>query len=488
MAAQRVRFMCSFGGKILPRPHDNQLRYVGGDTRMVAVSRTTTFSSLLNKVSKLCSVDDVTVKYQLPNEDLDALITVASDEDVENMMEEWERLSHQQQLQNQPNSSLSSFKTPRLRLFLFPNNSPDNNNTTNTNNNSLKSEDSRSVDLASLLDGSTKRETWFLDALNGGGGKTSSGGGGGRELERGRSEASSIAAEVPDCLFGLDNLDENNNNHNQNHLNLPHARSEPRFRNILSDNIPGSDPSSPCPPVSGSSPFCSTSSAPASVPLMPNLKLPPVKTKSENSNDVLVDPGSEPGSGSSRFQVNHQHQQQQVQQQQQQLQQEVGFTGYGAGQPVWVQQQQHPNQPQYQAHTGMQPVPVYYMATTGPPPQQAAAPAGQVRQMAIPGGQYVQQYPMQVQQQQQQLGGQFPIGYNQAVGPGQVYGGGVRQVAMAADMYHHDMQGRVISGGNHHPQQVYYGVRSGGGMVAGYPGGDDVVGGFSSDPNSGRPN
>lgn len=49
----RVRFMCSFGGKILPRPHDNQLRYVGGDTRIVAVHRSTTFSVLISKLSKL---------------------------------------------------------------------------------------------------------------------------------------------------------------------------------------------------------------------------------------------------------------------------------------------------------------------------------------------------------------------------------------------------------------------------------------------------
>lgn len=49
----RVRFMCSFGGKILPRPHDNQLRYVGGDTRIVAVHRSTNFSTLLAKLSKL---------------------------------------------------------------------------------------------------------------------------------------------------------------------------------------------------------------------------------------------------------------------------------------------------------------------------------------------------------------------------------------------------------------------------------------------------
>jgi hypothetical protein len=45
--------MCSFGGKILPRPHDNQLRYVGGDTRIVVVQRAATYSSLLSKLSKL---------------------------------------------------------------------------------------------------------------------------------------------------------------------------------------------------------------------------------------------------------------------------------------------------------------------------------------------------------------------------------------------------------------------------------------------------
>src|ERR1044072_8541635 len=53
-APPRVRFICSFGGKILPRPSDNQLRYVGGDTRIVAVNRSIPFSSLVHKLSKLC--------------------------------------------------------------------------------------------------------------------------------------------------------------------------------------------------------------------------------------------------------------------------------------------------------------------------------------------------------------------------------------------------------------------------------------------------
>lgn len=232
-----VRLMVSFGGKILPRPHDNQLRYVGGDTRIVAVNRLTTFSQLLTKLSKLLLplqnpiTVDFTIKYQLPNEELDALITVSTDEDVENMMEEFDRLS-----------LASSNKIPRLRLFLFPN--------------SINEDDdvSRTSSIASLLDGSRKRENWFLDALNGGSSSA---------LERGRSEASSIVSEVPDYLFGLDN----------NSDEPPPPMPKFRNRSGLSEPAPGSDPGSPA--------FGSTSSAPA----MPNL--PPVKTKPEKIEDEV---------------------------------------------------------------------------------------------------------------------------------------------------------------------------------------------------------
>ncbi|KAK8489538.1 hypothetical protein V6N11_066326 [Hibiscus sabdariffa] len=197
-AHTRVRFMCSFGGKILPRPHDNQLR-----------------------------IGNLSVKYQLPNEDLDALITVTTDEDLENMMEEYERLA-----QNQ-NPRLA-----RLRLFLFSN-----------------GDVSRTSSISSLLDGSVNREHWFLDALNSG---ANSG------LERGRSEVSSIVSEVPDYLFGLDNSDE-----------VQTRGPKLGTRQLLHDNVSASDPGSPAPVVS-SSPYCSTSSAPVAPP-MPDL--PPVKTK-----------------------------------------------------------------------------------------------------------------------------------------------------------------------------------------------------------------
>ncbi|KAG5246860.1 octicosapeptide/Phox/Bem1p domain-containing family protein [Salix suchowensis] len=228
----RVRFMCSFGGKILPRPHDNQLRYAGGDTRIVAVHRSTTFSTLITKLSKLSGIVNLSVKYQLPNEDLDALISVTTDEDVDNMMDEYDRVSHNQN----PRSA-------RLRLFLFS---------------TANEESSRASSISSLLDGSTNRENWFFDALNSGA----------RRLERGRSEVSSIISEVPDYLFGLENSDE--------------TKHKPRF--VMNDNVSASDPGSPAPVVS--SPYCSTSSAVPTVPSI--LELPLIKTKPDNPDPVTV--------------------------------------------------------------------------------------------------------------------------------------------------------------------------------------------------------
>ncbi|MFS7920507.1 putative PB1 domain-containing protein [Helianthus anomalus] len=103
----KVKLMCSYGGKIHPRPHDNQLAYVGGETKILSVDRSIKFSLLLAKLSALCDVD-VCFKYQLPGEDLDALISVTNDDDLDHMMIEYDRLNR------------ASPKPARLRLFLFP--------------------------------------------------------------------------------------------------------------------------------------------------------------------------------------------------------------------------------------------------------------------------------------------------------------------------------------------------------------------------------
>ncbi|KAM1235654.1 hypothetical protein ACFX2J_005087 [Malus domestica] len=376
----RVRFMCSFGGKILPRPHDNQLRYVGGDTRIVAVHRTTSFSALLSKLCKLSGLSNVTVKYQLPNEDLDSLISVTTDEDVDNMMEEYDRIA-----QNQ------NPKSARLRLFLFPKGGDDSIN-------------SRSSSISSLLDGSAKREHWFLDALNSGTSNSAM-------LERGRSEASSIVSEVPDYLFGLDNSDDT------------HSRCgdfKPKARPVLNDNVSVSDPGSPAPITS--SPFCSTSSVP-SVPSMPSL--PPVKTRPD-SNKVMETKENQSEMFTETVELP--------------VSQATGF----AGNPG-VQYMPDPN---YQGHM-VRSLPVYYYPGQVPPTNVQVQPVPIRRQY--------------VHQQYHQVASQIPVGYHNPIpGMGQVYGGGLRPV-VAMDPY--DVSARVVSDGGSQQQQlqqqVYYGVRNG---------------------------
>lgn len=102
--AGKVKFMCSFGGKILPRPSDGVLRYVGGETRLVSISRNFSWKELVHKTLSIYSQPHI-IKYQLPDEDLDALISLSCDEDLQNMMEEYYSLE-------KANGST------RLRIFL----------------------------------------------------------------------------------------------------------------------------------------------------------------------------------------------------------------------------------------------------------------------------------------------------------------------------------------------------------------------------------
>uniref|UniRef100_A0A803P771 PB1 domain-containing protein n=1 Tax=Cannabis sativa TaxID=3483 RepID=A0A803P771_CANSA len=157
----RLRLMCSYGGHIVPRPHDKSLCYVGGDTRIVVVDRNTSLSELSNRLSKtLLNGRSFTLKYQLPSEDLDSLISVTTDEDLDNMIDEYDR------------TVSASAKPSRLRLFLF----------------ASKPESSQSI--GPILDNPAKSEDWFLNALNGAAGGL---------LNRGFSDSASV-----NCLLGLD--------------------------------------------------------------------------------------------------------------------------------------------------------------------------------------------------------------------------------------------------------------------------------------------
>ncbi|KAL5699077.1 hypothetical protein ACHQM5_030028 [Ranunculus cassubicifolius] len=86
-SSAKIKFLCSFGGKILPRPSDGRLRYVGGETRIIQVHKAISWEELLRKTMLMCNQAH-TIKYQLPGEDLDALVSVSCDEDLQNMLEE----------------------------------------------------------------------------------------------------------------------------------------------------------------------------------------------------------------------------------------------------------------------------------------------------------------------------------------------------------------------------------------------------------------
>lgn len=129
---------------------------------MVVVDRHTSLSDLSSRLSKtILHSRPFTLKYQIPNEDLDSLISVTTDEDLDNMIDEYDRLC----------SNSTSLKSSRLRLFLFP----------------TKPDSASSI--GSILDNSVKSEDWFLDALNGATGA----------LNRGFSDSQTM-----NCLLGLE--------------------------------------------------------------------------------------------------------------------------------------------------------------------------------------------------------------------------------------------------------------------------------------------
>ncbi|XP_028557204.1 uncharacterized protein LOC114581373 isoform X2 [Dendrobium catenatum] len=106
-SSRKVKFLCSFGGKIMPRQSDGALSYVGGLTRIIAVRRDSTFNELCSKMEDAYG-GPVVINYQLPDqEDLESLVCVSCAEDMENMMEEYDRLSQ-----------ASGDRSAKLRVFL----------------------------------------------------------------------------------------------------------------------------------------------------------------------------------------------------------------------------------------------------------------------------------------------------------------------------------------------------------------------------------
>lgn len=235
----KLRLMCSYGGTIVPRPHDKALCYVGGDTRMIVVDRHTSLVSLQHRLSlSLLHGRPFTLKYQLPSEDLDSLISVTTDEDLENMIDEYDRTCA---------SNTTSSKSPRVRLFLFPVNS----------DGAPPSPHS----IGPIINNSAKSDEWFLNALNGAG-----------LLNRGFSDSATV-----NCLLGLDDEQHQGSvesgardvegTGSQKNMNLKQQQGNQDVHSV---------PDSPM--LDTTSSFGSTSSSPSLA------NLPPIRVREEESN------------------------------------------------------------------------------------------------------------------------------------------------------------------------------------------------------------
>ncbi|KAJ8536508.1 hypothetical protein K7X08_034909 [Anisodus acutangulus] len=89
---QVIKFLYSYGGRIFPRRSDGKLRYIGGFTRVLSVERSVTFAELMVKFGDLCG-SSMSLKCKLPSEDLDVLVSITCDEDLMNVIQEYDRVS-----------------------------------------------------------------------------------------------------------------------------------------------------------------------------------------------------------------------------------------------------------------------------------------------------------------------------------------------------------------------------------------------------------
>uniref|UniRef100_A0ACD5TFD9 Uncharacterized protein n=1 Tax=Avena sativa TaxID=4498 RepID=A0ACD5TFD9_AVESA len=106
----RFKILCSFGGRIMPRPSDGALKYIGGETRVLAVPRSIPFRDLKKKVEDMFKTDVAAIKYQLlSSDDLDILVSVTCDEDLLHMLDEYDRF----EAKRSPSAS------PRFRVYIF---------------------------------------------------------------------------------------------------------------------------------------------------------------------------------------------------------------------------------------------------------------------------------------------------------------------------------------------------------------------------------
>ena len=157
-----IKFLCSYGRKILPRYTNSTLRYVGGLTRVLAIDRSISFTGLcalpfsdsifcefvwffvnsfgilwiinqiflflvvvtelMVKLGEFCG-SSVNLRCQLPTGDLETLISITSDEDLANVIEEYDRASSSS-MKNRPLKIRAVLSPPKSLKQISPPQTP----------------------------------------------------------------------------------------------------------------------------------------------------------------------------------------------------------------------------------------------------------------------------------------------------------------------------------------------------------------------------
>ncbi|TVU45619.1 hypothetical protein EJB05_05110, partial [Eragrostis curvula] len=90
----RMKLTCSHGGRLVPCAPDGALRYVGGETRVLAVPRSASFHDLTTRLSEMAGGAEVrAVTHRLADAGLeDVIVSVTCDEELAHMRDEYDSL------------------------------------------------------------------------------------------------------------------------------------------------------------------------------------------------------------------------------------------------------------------------------------------------------------------------------------------------------------------------------------------------------------
>ncbi|KAK4744346.1 hypothetical protein SAY87_010658 [Trapa incisa] len=112
--SDKMKFLCNYGGRILPRISDGELRYVGGLTRVLAVDRSVSYSELMANLAEFCGFA-ATLRCQLPEGDLETLVSVKSDEELANLIEAYDEKASKESPSPAPALKIIAVLTPQAK-------------------------------------------------------------------------------------------------------------------------------------------------------------------------------------------------------------------------------------------------------------------------------------------------------------------------------------------------------------------------------------